>query len=523
MELRDYQKRTIEEIEAYLAISDRAIVTVPGGGGKSALIAEIARQAQEEKEVCVVLTNITALISQLSKHLDEMGVRHNIIKAGQERKDENAYVHLIMEQSYHKDRRDKEKIKADIVCKDEYHIGVNQKRFEDIIKDLEPSKIVGFTFTPYDEKGYLLTNHTHDELIKGVEIKELIDNGYLVPLKYYVPKWAEQVDYSELDIKGNDYSENDIASIINTPEYLNLSLQSMNAMNAKEKKVLVYCAGIEHAENMCKILQKDGYKAAVVHSKKPKDENQRIIASYKDENQGGLVKDEVNCLVSVSSLQVGFDAPNTQLLVLMRKSAVRRMMQQIVARNTRPYPGKEYGEILDLANYIQMHGFLHEEDMYFPPVKGDKKALLKEKQKFEAPIVGSIVTSEPTEVTRELIDVAIREVKSREKKIPELDMKTLTDLFEVTSDVKTIIWIGFEIAKRVRGQAYKETTIEWAVNPWRSFIEDYPEYEQRILKTIKTRIKNIVKKDKKMASIHYFCSFLREQEPYSFYDTNIPF
>ena len=48
-------------------------------------------------------------------------------------------------------------------------------------------------------------------------------------------------------------------------------------------------------------------------------------------------------------------------------------------------------------------------------------------------------------------------------------------------------------------------------------MEKFPQYKSRILRTLRTRVKNIVSGGKKMASIHYFVDWLSDQTPYADY------
>ena len=150
--LRPYQQDIITDLEGHLAFDDTAVIPLPGGGGKSAIIAELARIAHEEHKHCVVLTNLTALVPQLAKHMDEFNIPYNIVKAGSHHTEPNAYVSLIMEQSFHAKKRKELSLKCDILIKDEMHIGIGQKRYEEIVKDLAPDKTIGTTFTPISEK-----------------------------------------------------------------------------------------------------------------------------------------------------------------------------------------------------------------------------------------------------------------------------------------------------------------------------------------------------------------------------------
>ena len=275
--LRPYQEATIEAVEDNLMFDTQTVVAMAMGGGKSAIISRLSLDYSNEKEVVVVLTNITALIPQLGKHLKEFGVKYNVVKAGSHSFDPEAKVWLIMEQSFHENKRKELQINCDILIKDEYHIGKGQKRYEEIKRSLNPRLTIGLSGTPYNEKGYLMHGVEPDQVITHGNAAELTKLGFLSPIKYFVPKWSEQIDYSETAMSGTDYSGKALDEIIDTANHTNRIIKSMNEMKARHRKTLVYASSIEHAETLVRALLVDGYVAGIVHSKINSDINDRTI------------------------------------------------------------------------------------------------------------------------------------------------------------------------------------------------------------------------------------------------------
>jgi len=526
MVLRGYQEKTINLLQGHLAFDDKAVIPLPGGGGKSAIAAELARLANEEGNYLVLLTNISALIPQLAEHLDEFNVKYNVIKAGSHKEVEGALITLIMEQSFHEDRRNEGDIKCDILIKDEMHIGVGQKRYEDIVKYLNPDKIIGLTFTPINEVGYLMNGITRDQIVDTISVKELIALGFLVPIKTFVPRWAELIDYTNVATSGADLNGREVDKIINTDENISLTIQSMNQMDAKNKKTLIYSSSIEHAEEINKKLQQEGYKSIVVHSKLSSIHNSNSIKRF----NGGTIKkriqektltheeeweilNPIDCLVSVMSLSVGFDAPAAKLLVMLRATKVLRLWLQIAARVSRPFEQKEYAEILDMAQCTQRLGFLDEPIEYIE--QGDKEALVRSKKKRESTVIQAIIEEHPTEVTRKIILAKIEELKEKEKTIPELKVQDLVALFDTSINPYIIVEVAHEMNRRKTGKSYTVKNINWIVEEWELMINMYPEYELRLLRTLKTMAKNKVIQGKKLAALYYSPEWLREQIPYS--------
>jgi superfamily II DNA or RNA helicase len=324
MTFRPYQSLIYSDIiEGFKSLSQQ-ICVASMGAGKSLIIAKIAEYYSNNNKPVVILTNVSELIPQLIIHLKELNLNYGIIKSGYDIPNDFSQIKiwLIMEQSFYESKRKTLNIHSEILLKDEFHIGFGGKRYTGLIDYFKPSKILGFTGTPFDENGYLLDGFTIDNLILHGEAKELTDLGFLVPLKYYSVSWAENKDYSNVKSSGSDYSSKDLDTIINTFKHNSLIVKSMNEMNAKSKKTLVYCNSIEQAEALNLLLKKDGYKSATVHSKNNLDTNNKNISNF---DLDISLEDSIDCLVSVSKLTTGFNQPKANLLVLCRPTKILRL------------------------------------------------------------------------------------------------------------------------------------------------------------------------------------------------------
>jgi len=279
MKPRNYQVLTLNKIENDFKVKDELLCTSSMGSGKSLIIAKTT-QLYYKSNIIVILVNISELIDQISKHLNIFNINHNIIKSGHDlnfmknNEDNEIYnVWLIMEQSFHQIKINELNLKCDLLIKDEYHIGFNKKRFLNIKNSLKPKKILGLSGTPIDSVGYLLAGFKDKDLIKYGNAKELTEQGFLVPLKYYVPKWSEISNYENVKITNKDYNNKELDKVINTHNNIKLIVKSMNEMNAKNKKTIVYANSINHAENIFHELLKEDYKVKLVHSKIKKSDN----------------------------------------------------------------------------------------------------------------------------------------------------------------------------------------------------------------------------------------------------------
>lgn len=519
MELYKHQADAVSQLmyEVEVIGSKNVILFAPTSYGKSIVLSTLAKELDGK---IIIMVNITALIDQIAEHLDEINQDYSILKAGYENKfDPKKKIQLVMSQTYYA-RSDKINFgPVEVVCQDEGHREWMTTRTTHLLNTIKPKARIAVSGTPFDESGYALEGV--DATINTKSISELESEDFVVPVKYFIPHWSEKIDYSSLRSSGADYSGAAIEEVINTNDHTDLIVQSMNQMNAKNKKTIVFANSIEHADTIAEALVLDGYQAYSYHSENKPEEAEIAMTEFRTNKaySNGLIdgkKLPIKCIVAVSKISTGFSVKDIELGVMCRPTKILSLFHQMTGRLIRTYPDKKYVECLDLAQLVATHGFHNEP--YSPPKKGNKQQLRKEKENREAPVIQSMVNEEPTQITREMVDLAIEELRQKERKIPELTMKELGAMYEISYKLETIIHIFYEINKRTRGLNYNQGSITWTMKTWNQFIEEFPEYKHRIFQSLKTRGKNITKNQKKTGSLHYFPQWLREQPPFIYKD-----
>jgi len=501
MKLRDYQEQILEELDKKIEQKDEIVITLGMGGGKSVLISEIAKRNIEEGNKVVILVNIGELVGQIKEHLDEYSLEYNVIKSG-EHIIENKDITLIMEQSYHKDKRLEENIECDILIKDEYHIGYGGKRYEAIKEYLKPSKVIGLSGTPYDENGFLLKGLEVDNLITYGSTYELTNKGYLTPLKYFIPQWSLNIDYSKVK-STNDYITSELDKKINTIRHTKFILQSMEEMNAKNKKTLVYCNSIEHCNRVNKELLKNGYKAMCVHSEKDNEENKEAVERFKLDKKD---KNSIDCLVSISKLTTGFNEPKSELLVLCRPTKILRLYLQILFRVARLHKDKKYGEILDLGQCVARHGFGVQQQKFISSKKIEQKEKRKKtieenvKNQLNLEAMKELLSKskkELEEINLEDLEVSLKEMRIKNVNIEKTKTNDLFIIFENSWDLELIIAIRYELFKRMKNQSYTKEEVYYEIEDKKIDLEDKKNKEiNTYLKDLKQTIKKEIKETK---------------------------
>jgi len=468
MILREYQQKAFHNILEKLQNMDIVVSTASMGAGKSIIITKLteyllkeSKLVSIENKICIVV-NLSPLVKMLYDYLTEINISCSVIKRGFDYDYDSikkSKILIIMEQSFHERKRKSFDFSCSYLIKDEFHIGYSSPRFNKIKEFLKPKKIIGFSGTPIDERGYLLKDLTFENLVLDGNALELMELGYLSKLKYYTSSLSEQINYSSVKISQNDYSTSELDKILNNTKSFNLALTSMNALNSKNKKTLVYCNSIEHATEFTKFLNENGYRSFAVHSKIPEEENERAFKRFKlpFEDTSGI-----DCLVSVSKLNTGFNEPMASLLVLLRPTKVLRVYLQTVFRVARPYPGKDFAEVLDLAQCVREHGFAEEPRDFV--LYGNRKELNIEKSKHSLPVIKELSEKYENqeyifELKKEDIKINLREYKKKVN-FDNMNTNNLIKSFNTNADLYMISFLYYELMHRIHKKKYEKNDYE---------------------------------------------------------------
>ncbi len=229
-----------------------------------------------------------------------------------------------------------------MVIQDEIHREYHTQRTMKLLNDLKPDYRIGLTATNWDSNGFALHNST---TLRTVGAKELTEMKYIAPLKYYVPFKAQKKDYSKVKKSGNDYSISSLNEISNTEDHMNIMIDSLKQLKAKDKKILVFTNSIEQCNLATSFLVKNGYSAISYHSKNSDADNTRILDSFKhDRPFYGLNEDEqslfnqsaepapIKVLCSVAKLTTGFSVNSIDIGVILSPTLVLSKFHQMLGR-----------------------------------------------------------------------------------------------------------------------------------------------------------------------------------------------
>lgn len=373
---RDYQQDAVDAIDKYF-IAQRGsnpLVVAPTASGKSIMIGMYLERQLKAWPQCrfMMLTHQQELIEQNYEKLVSLWpeVDAGIYSAGVGRKDKgNAILFAGIQSCYDK----AEELGAfDVILVDEAHLipkkgnGMYRRFIQDMTMKNPLLKIVGFTATPYRLDGGLLytgKDRLFDGICFDIPVKMMLERGYITPLITPDQPLATQISLTDVPIRGGDYVQYKLEEQVNEPELIRNAVREIVYHGQSRKSWIVFAAGIDHAKNICDEIRSHGITCEYITGKTGKTERKQMLNLFK----AGAIQ----CLVNVGVLTTGFDAPNIDLVAMLRPTNSTSLYIQMLGRGVRLADGKDNCLVLDFAGNILEHGPFDSPDIGKDKIKGE--------------------------------------------------------------------------------------------------------------------------------------------------------
>lgn len=327
MPLRDYQISIINDIRnSYKKGRQAPCIVLPCGGGKSVIIAEIAKKTTEKGNRVLFIVHRKELCDQIRKTFTAWGVDMNLCTIG-----------MVQTVGRH---LDKIKPPALIITDENHHSKANS--YTKIYKAFPDAYRVGVTATPVRLDGSGLKD-VNDELIIGVDAKWLIDNKYLSPFDYYAPSF---VDLTGLKTVRGEFETKSAEKIMLKKAIFGDVIDNYKKL-ADGKQAICYCVSIKHSIAMAEAFNAAGIDARHIDGETPKDERDKIIEMFRS--------GQIDILCNVDLISEGFDVPDCECAILLRPTKSLTLYIQQSMRCMRYKPGKRAIIIDHVGNYAR-HG-----------------------------------------------------------------------------------------------------------------------------------------------------------------------
>ena len=347
IELRDYQQEATENLQKMREDGKTiALLYHATGVGKTITAATDAKAVGGRT---LFLVNALKLASQAKDTFAKVWPEATLGEYTGSQKDMTQTVIFATVQSISKDLEKFSPMDFDYLIVDEcHHAAANT--YQKIFTYFHPKFILGLTATPERSDGEdmleLFQNVAHK-----MDLKTAVERGVLVPIRCIRVK--TNIDLTDVRINGIKYNSQDLESKLFIPERNQLIVDTyLKYVNGK--KTVIFCASVDHAAEIAKLLRDSGVKAEAVSGRDRMEVREKILKDYETGS--------TNVLCACDLLNEGWDSPHTTVLFMARPTMSKTIYLQQLGRGTRRCPGKEDLLVIDFvdnANMFNMPYSLH--------------------------------------------------------------------------------------------------------------------------------------------------------------------
>ncbi len=342
MKLREYQTTALNEIKTHLKNGSKSpLLVLPTGAGKTIVFSELSKYLINQGKKVLILVHRRELVTQACNKLDEIKTKYGVIAPSYKSTEDPLQVASVYTLSR---RMHKLNYTPDYIIFDEAH-HVAAKTWIEVVNKYKKAIRIGVTATPIRLDNKPLGAY-FDVLIKGPEVKDLVEQGYLCSHKVYAS--PSQLDLSKLKLKRNDYLKKDISKLMKDPVIIGNAIEHYKKY-LLNKPTVVFCVDIPHAQTILERFLQEGIKAALLTGDTPQTERDQILNNLRDHI--------IHVVVSIDVISEGTDLPCVEGAILLRPTNSESLYRQQVGRVLRPAKGKK-AIVLDHVNNTITHGFI---------------------------------------------------------------------------------------------------------------------------------------------------------------------
>lgn len=236
--LRPYQIELIEKArDAYRHGARAPCIILPCGGGKSVIIADIAKSATAKNNQVLFLVHRRELVEQIKRTFEWWGVNMDLCS-----------ICMVQTAS----RRISRLPAPTLIITDENHHS-KATTYRKIYDAFPNAKRIGVTATPIRLDGSGLGD-VNDALVVGVSAKWLIEHHYLAPYDYYAPSIA---DLTGIKVQHGEYETKSVEKAMLKTAVFGDAIKYYRQL-ADGKQAICYCVSVNHSMTMAEEFSNAG-------------------------------------------------------------------------------------------------------------------------------------------------------------------------------------------------------------------------------------------------------------------------
>ena len=335
LELKEHQKQALRSLEEMRAKHETiALLYHATGTGKTVTAVTDAKKCGGRT---LFLAHTVELVEQAAKTFRELWKTVNVGRYVDSIKQPNAYVLCgsIQSVALNLDRFKPDDF--DYLIIDEAH-HASADTYQKVLAYFEPKFTLGLTATPEraDDKNILdiFKNTAHK-----LDIQTAVEIGELVPVRCI--RIHTNIDLTKVRFNSVQYNIRDLESKIFVPERNTLIADTFMEY-CSEKRTVIFCASVKHAEQIAQLIRERGANALAVSGSMKASDRKEYLAKFQ--------KGEIKALCACDLLNEGWDCPETEVLFMARPTMSKVLYTQQLGRGMRLADGKESLIVFDFVD-----------------------------------------------------------------------------------------------------------------------------------------------------------------------------
>lgn len=335
LELKEHQKAALKALEAMRDNSETiALLYHATGTGKTTTAVLDAKRCGGR---VLFIAHTQELVDQATKRFRELWTNTTVGRYCEAIKQPRAHVVCGSVQSVALHLDDFKNDDFDYLIVDEAHHAAADI-YQKVLAYFKPAFTLGLTATPEraDDKSILdiFKNTAHK-----LDIQTAVEIGELVPVRCI--RIHTNIDLTKVRFNSVQYNIRDLESKIYVPERNRLIVGTW-LQYVRDKRTVVFCASVKHAQQIAELFREQGISAAAVSG--------GMKQSERREFQDKFVNREIQVLCACDLLNEGWDCPEIEVLFMARPTMSKVLYTQQLGRGMRLYSGKESLMVFDFVD-----------------------------------------------------------------------------------------------------------------------------------------------------------------------------
>ena len=211
--------------------------------------------------------------------------------------------------------------------------------YQKVLSYFKPTFTLGLTATPERTDDNKVILDIFKNTAHKLDIQTAVEIGELVPIRCI--RIHTNIDLTKVRFNSVQYNIRDLENKIYVPERNRLIVDTW-LQYIQNKRTVVFCASIKHAEQIAELFREAGIRAASVSGGTKQSERKEF--------QDKFVNRDIQVLCACDLFNEGWDCPEIEVLFMARPTMSKVLYTQQLGRGMRLYKGKESLMVFDFVD-----------------------------------------------------------------------------------------------------------------------------------------------------------------------------